>query len=127
VVFRPIVESTVRLANLTVGQPRDDRTRAGNDLPEIKADAKLRLATVPELGYQGITLNIGKSDAGKAAFGKDARVIQAFNLSLDREAITKVAFNGEFLPAINGSARRTLTTRASSRSRSATSPRPRSC
>ena len=45
-----------------------------------------------------MTVNIGKSDAGKAAFGKDARIIQAFSLSLDREAITKVAFNGEFMP-----------------------------
>jgi len=98
VVFRPIVESTVRLANLRSGSLEMIERALATDLPEIKADAKLRLATVPELGYQGITLNIGKSDAGKAAFGKDARVIQAFNLSLDREAITKVAFNGEFLP-----------------------------
>jgi len=97
-VFRPIVESTVRLANLRSGSLEMIERALATDLPEIKADAKLRLATVPELGYQGITLNIGKSDAGKAAFGKDARVIQAFNLSLDREAITKVAFNGEFLP-----------------------------
>ena len=98
VVFRPIVESTVRLANLRSGSLEMIERALATDLPEIKADAKLRLATVPELGYQGITVNIGKSDAGKAAFGKDPRVIQAFNLSLDREAITKVAFNGEFLP-----------------------------
>jgi peptide/nickel transport system substrate-binding protein len=98
VVFRPIVESTVRLANLKSGSLEMIERALATDLPEIKADAKLRLATVPELGYQGITVNIGKSDAGKVAFGKDARVIQAFNLSLDRDAITKVAFNGEFLP-----------------------------
>jgi peptide/nickel transport system substrate-binding protein len=98
VVFRPIVESTVRLANLKSGSLEMIERALATDLPEIKADAKLRLATVPELGYQGVTLNIGKSDAGKAAFGKDPRIIQAFNLSLDRDAITKVAFNGEFLP-----------------------------
>lgn len=98
VVFRPIVESTVRLANLRSGSLEMIERALATDLPEIKADVKLRLATVPELGYQGITVNIGKSEAGKAAFGKDARIIRAFNLSLDREAITKVAFNGEFLP-----------------------------
>jgi peptide/nickel transport system substrate-binding protein len=98
VVFRPIVESTVRLANLKAGSLEMIERALATDLPEIKADAKLKLATVPELGYQGVTLNIGKSDAGKAAFGKDPRVIQAFDLSLDRDAITKVAFNGEFLP-----------------------------
>ncbi|HEY1247259.1 MAG TPA: ABC transporter substrate-binding protein, partial [Hyphomicrobiaceae bacterium] len=68
------------------------------DLPEIRADAKLKVATVPELGYQGVTVNVGNGDAAKTAFGKDPRIIQAFSLSLDREAITKVAFNGEFLP-----------------------------
>jgi peptide/nickel transport system substrate-binding protein len=98
VIFRPVIESTVRLANLRSGSLEMIERALATDLPEIRADAKLKLATVPELGYQGITVNIGKSDAGKAAFGKDPRVIQAFSLSLDREAITKVAFNGEFLP-----------------------------
>ena len=98
VVFRPIEESTVRLANLKSGSLDMIERALATDLPAIRADAKLKVATVPELGYQGITLNIAKSDAGKAAFGKDPRIIQAFNLSLDREAITKVAFNGEFLP-----------------------------
>jgi peptide/nickel transport system substrate-binding protein len=98
VVFRPITESTVRLANLRSGSLEMIERALATDLPEIRADAKLKVATVPELGYQGITVNIGKSDAGKAAFGKDPRIIQAFSLSLDREAITKVAFNGEFLP-----------------------------
>jgi peptide/nickel transport system substrate-binding protein len=98
VVFRPITESTVRLANLKSGSLEMIERALATDLPDIRADAKLKVATVPELGYQGITVNIGKSDAGKAAFGKDPRIIQAFSLSLDREAITKVAFNGEFLP-----------------------------
>lgn len=98
VVFRPITESTVRLANLKSGSLEMIERALATDLPQIRADAKLKVATVPELGYQGITVNIGKSEAGKTAFGKDPRVIQAFSLSLDREAITKVAFNGEFLP-----------------------------
>jgi peptide/nickel transport system substrate-binding protein len=98
VVFRPVIESTVRLANLKSGSLEMIERALATDLPEIRADAKLKLATVPELGYQGVTLNIANGEAGKAAFGKDPRVIQAFSLSLDREAITKVAFNGEFLP-----------------------------
>src|SRR5262245_41013181 len=98
VVFRPVVESTVRLANLKSGSLEMIERALATDLPEIRADAKLKVATVPELGYQGVTVNVGKSEAGKTAFGKDPRVIQAFELSLDREAINKVAFNGEFVP-----------------------------
>jgi peptide/nickel transport system substrate-binding protein len=98
VVFRPVIESTVRLANLKSGSLEMIERALATDLPEIRADAKLKLATVPELGYQGVTVNVANGEAGKAAFGKDPRIIQAFSLSLDREAITKVAFNGEFLP-----------------------------
>ncbi|HEY7552528.1 MAG TPA: ABC transporter substrate-binding protein [Hyphomicrobiaceae bacterium] len=98
VVFRPIVDSTVRLATLKSGGLEMIERALATDLPEIRADTKLRLATVPELGYQGVTVNVGNGDAAKTAFGKDPRIIQAFSLSLDREAITKVAFNGEFLP-----------------------------
>jgi peptide/nickel transport system substrate-binding protein len=98
VVFRPITESTVRLANLKSGSLEMIERALATDLPEIRADPRLKLATVPELGYEGVTVNVGKSDAGKTAFGKDPRIIQAFSLSLDREAITRVVFNGEFLP-----------------------------
>jgi peptide/nickel transport system substrate-binding protein len=98
VVFRPIVNSTARLANLQSGSLEMIERALATDLPQIKADAKLKLATVPELGYQGVTLNVANGEAAKTAFGRDPRIIQAFSLSLDREAITKVAFNGEFLP-----------------------------
>ena len=97
VIFRPITESTVRLANLKAGSLDLIERALATDLKEIKADPKLRLATVPELGYQGITLNVGKSDAAKTSFA-DPRVQQALELSLDRKAITDVVFNGEFLP-----------------------------
>jgi peptide/nickel transport system substrate-binding protein len=98
VVFRPVIESTVRLANLKAGSLEMIERALATDLPEIRADAKLKVATVPELGYQGVTVNVGNGDAAKTAFGKDPRIVQAFSLSLDRDAITKVAFNGEFLP-----------------------------
>ena len=98
VVFRPIVESTVRPANLKAGSLEMIERALATDLPEIKADPKLKLATVPELGYQGVTLNIGKSDAGKSRLRQGSARHASLRSSLDREAITKVAFNGEFLP-----------------------------
>jgi len=97
VVFRPVTESTVRLANLKSGSLDLIERALATDLKEIKADPKLRVATVPELGYQGITLNVAKSDAAKTSFA-DPRVRQAFDLAIDRKAITEVVFNGEFLP-----------------------------
>jgi peptide/nickel transport system substrate-binding protein len=97
VIFRPVTDSTVRLANLKAGSLDLIERALATDLNDIKADPTLHLATVPELGYQGITLNVGKSDAAKTSFA-DPRVRAAFSFSIDRKAITDVVFNGEFLP-----------------------------
>ena len=97
VIFRPVTESTVRLANLKSGSLDLIERALATDIKEIKADPKLRLATTPELGYQGVTLNVGKSDAAKTSFA-DPRVQAAFELAIDRKTITDVVFNGEFLP-----------------------------
>jgi peptide/nickel transport system substrate-binding protein len=59
-----------------------------SDVPQVKGDPKLKLSTITELGYQGITINVGKSEqAQKNPLGKDPRVREAFELSLDREGI----------------------------------------
>ena len=55
------------------------------------------MSTAIELGYQGVTLNIGK-DKAKGPLSQSAKVRQALDLSIDREAINQVVFNGEFKP-----------------------------
>jgi peptide/nickel transport system substrate-binding protein len=65
-------------------------------MAQVKADPKLKSAAIVELGYQGITINVGKSDlAQKNPLGKDPRVREALELALDRDAIVKVAMEGE--------------------------------
>ena len=99
IVYRPIIESTVRLANLKSGSLDLIERALATDLKEIKADPKLKLATQIEIGYQGLTLNVGNGEAGKnGPFGKDARVRQALEASIDRKALSDVVFNGEVLP-----------------------------
>ncbi|MES3001952.1 MAG: ABC transporter substrate-binding protein [Pseudomonadota bacterium] len=96
VVFQPIVDATVRLANLRSGQLDFIERVAPADVASVKKDAKLGIARITELGYQGITINTGKSDlAQKNPLGKDPRVREAFELSLDRAGIVKVAMDGE--------------------------------
>lgn len=98
VIFRPITESSVRLANLKAGSLDLIERVLATDVKEIKADAKLKLAMQSEIGYQGITLNIGSGEMGKnGPFGKDGRVQQALELSIDREALNQVVYNGEAL------------------------------
>jgi peptide/nickel transport system substrate-binding protein len=65
-------------------------------MPALKGDPKVKAAKIVEIGYQGITINIGKSEESqKTALGKDPRVREAFELSLDRDAIVQVAMDGE--------------------------------
>jgi peptide/nickel transport system substrate-binding protein len=99
IVYRPVVESTVRLANLKSGSLDIVERALATDLKEIKADAKLKLATQTELGYQSLSLNIGQGEPGKTSpFAKSPKVGQALEAAIDRAAINQVVFNGEFLP-----------------------------
>ena len=99
VVYLPIVESTARLASLQSGQFELIERVNPSDVPALKKDSRFRVLPIVEIGYQGITFNVGKSDKAKSTpLGKDARVRQAFELSLDRQAIVQVAMDGEALP-----------------------------
>jgi len=99
IVFRPIVESTVRLANLKSGSLDLIERALATDLKEIRADPKLKVAAQISIGYTGLTLNLGNGEAGKnGPFGKDPRIRQALEASIDRKAISDVVFNGEVLP-----------------------------
>ena len=96
IVYQPIPDATVRLANLRSGQLDFIERLAPSDVPQLRNDNRFRIAKIVELGYQGITINVGKSDfAQKNPLGKDAKVREAFELSIDREALVKVAMEGE--------------------------------
>ncbi len=97
VVFLPIVDATVRLANLKSGGLDLIERLLATDIPAVKSDPNLKLSTAIELGYQGLTLNVGK-DKAKGPLSQSDKVRQALDLSIDRDAINQVVFNGEFRP-----------------------------
>src|SRR3954469_11167950 len=97
VVFLPIVDATVRLPNLKSGGLDLIERVLATDIKDVRADPRLKLSTAIELGYQGMTLNVGK-DKAKGPLSQSAKVRQALDLSIDREAINQVVFNGEFKP-----------------------------
>jgi peptide/nickel transport system substrate-binding protein len=97
VVFLPIVDATVRLANLKSGGLDLIERVLATDIKTVQADPKLKLATSPDLGYFGLTININK-DKSKGPLSQSEKVRQALDLSIDREAVNQVVFNGEFTP-----------------------------
>src|SRR3954467_15218565 len=97
VVYQPIVDATVRLANLKSGGLDLAERMLATDIKAIQADSRLKLSTAIELGYQGITLNIGK-DKAKGPLSQSAKVRQALDLSIDRGANNQGVVTGEFKP-----------------------------
>src|ERR1700742_2619458 len=75
IVYLPIVDATVRLANLKSGGLDLIERVLATDIKDVRADSNLKLSTAIELGYQGITLNIGH-DKNKGPLSQSAKVRQ---------------------------------------------------
>jgi peptide/nickel transport system substrate-binding protein len=96
VVYTPIPDATVRLANLKSGQLDFIERVASSDMEKLVAQKQLKTSRITEIGYQGITINIGKSEqAKKNPLGRDARVREAFELALDRQGLAQVVMDNE--------------------------------
>jgi peptide/nickel transport system substrate-binding protein len=98
IVFQPIPDSTVRLANLQSGQLDMIERLAATDLDTAKNDKRLKVETITGLGYQTLAVNLNNGPRAKNPLGQDKRVREALELSLDREALNQVVFNGLFTP-----------------------------
>src|SRR5436305_2573684 len=94
VVYLPISDDTVRLANLKSGGLDLIERALATDIKDIRADPKLKLASALWLGYMGIDVN----ERANNPLGKSAAVRQALDAAIDREALNQVVFNGEFVP-----------------------------
>jgi len=96
VVYTPIVDSTVRLANLKSGQFDIIERVASSDIEKLATDKRFKVARITEIGYQGVTVNVGKSDMAKTtALGKDPRVREALELAIDRQGLAQVVMDNE--------------------------------
>jgi peptide/nickel transport system substrate-binding protein len=96
--YLPIPDGSVRLANVRSGDLDIIEGVLATDMPSVEADAKLGHASAPQLGYLGLTINIGNGPRAKTPLGTDPRVRQALELSIDRDAIVQVINSGMAIP-----------------------------
>ena len=94
--FVPILDSTARLASLRSGDLHMIERASPTDLPQIRGDSRLKVAGVPELGYQMIPMNVNNGPKSKTL--GDVRVRQAIDLAIDREVLIQTVFNNEYIP-----------------------------
>ena len=96
VTYLPIPDNTVRLANLQSGALELVQTIEPDDLRQVNRNNRLRVSVSDELGYQGITYNIGNGPRAQTPFGQNPRVREAFELAIDRAAINQVVYEGQY-------------------------------
>jgi peptide/nickel transport system substrate-binding protein len=98
IMFLPIPDQSVRLANLQSGGLDMIERVAPSDLKQIEGNKQLKTASIVELGYQSININVGKGNGWHNPLGEDASVREALDLAIDRDALNQVVFEGQFQP-----------------------------
>jgi peptide/nickel transport system substrate-binding protein len=98
VIYQPMPDSTVLLANLRSGTVDLAERVLPTDIAQAKADPKLRIVTSPALGYEAITFNLGNGERAKSPIGQNKLLRQAFDAAIDRQALVDVVFNGMYTP-----------------------------
>jgi peptide/nickel transport system substrate-binding protein len=96
VIYLPIVDSSVRLANLKAGAVDLAEYIVPTDAPAVRADPKLRLVVSDNLGYQGTTFNLRHGPQAATPIGQNRLVRQAFELTIDRKALIQVVYSGMY-------------------------------
>ncbi len=104
-IFRIIPDDNVRLANLRSGDIDVMHLVAPTDAVSLRKEGRFELSRVAGLFYQSITINLhnknGKNmppvDLG-TPLANDPRVREALDLSIDREALNQVAWDGQYTP-----------------------------
>ncbi len=105
ITYMAISDSTVRFANLRAGALDLIERVLPTDIPAVRSDARLKLVLpTPPIAYTGITINLANTDQAKNPVGQNAKVRQALELSIDRDALNKVVFNGDYTPGNQWSA-----------------------
>jgi peptide/nickel transport system substrate-binding protein len=98
ITYVPIPDATVRLTNLKSGSLDLIERVLPTDFANLKQDSRFKTSSVTELGYQGITINTNNGPRAQQSALKDPRVREALELSIDRDALNQVVFEGLFQP-----------------------------
>jgi peptide/nickel transport system substrate-binding protein len=103
-VFRIITDDNVRLANLRSGDIDFMHQVTPTHASSLKKEGKFEVSSVTGVAYTGITINLrnknGKPPAVPGDLGtplaNDPRVREALELSIDREALNQVVWEGQY-------------------------------
>lgn len=105
VIFQVITDQSAMATDLESGQIQAADVIAPQDVAAVKANSATTIVSNDSLGYQGIDINVGNVHGSLKTYGTASNPFaqhpalrQAFELSLNRDQINKVAFDGQFTP-----------------------------
>jgi peptide/nickel transport system substrate-binding protein len=107
IVYKPITSAPAAAAALKAGDIQVLTQVGATELPAVQQDSSLRVISKPQLGWFGIIINIGNTNgAGNAPYtnvgtplASSAKLRQAFEEAIDRNALNRVVFTGLVQPS----------------------------
>ncbi len=105
-IFRIITDDNVRLANLRSGDIDFMHLVNPTHAASLRKEGKFDVSSVPGIGYSAFNVNLrnknGKPPAAPGDLGtplaNDPRVREALELTIDREALNQVVWEGQYTP-----------------------------
>lgn len=105
VTFQVITDPSAMAADLQSGDIQVGYQIAPQDVKTLQGDSGIRVISQNSLGYEGLDFNVGNvhgslNAPGRAdnPFAQHPQLREAFELSLNRDQINKVVFDGQYTP-----------------------------
>jgi peptide/nickel transport system substrate-binding protein len=105
ITFEVVTDQSTMAADLASGQIQLGEQIAPQDVPSLKNNPAVTLEAQNSLGYEGIDINTGNVNGSLKPYGTannpfatHPTLREAFELSLNRAQLTKVAFDGLYAP-----------------------------
>ncbi|MEZ5779496.1 MAG: ABC transporter substrate-binding protein [Paracoccaceae bacterium] len=99
VTFLPIPDDSVRLLSLRSGDLDMIERVSPTDINAVEEDPNLTLVRGPSVAYDLISINVAHTDQANNPLGQDERVRKALELSIDRNALNQIVYDGLFVPS----------------------------
>lgn len=94
VTYKFITDPNIRAANLRSGDVNAAERLNASDVPQLKADSKLKILDTATIAYYALDINVDPTKSANP-LAKSAELRKAFELSLNRKAINDVVFAGQ--------------------------------
>jgi len=100
VTYKIVSDPTVRTANLRAGGVNVAERINASDVPNLQTDSNITLQKVSTIAYETLSINVDPTTS-HSPLATSPQLRSAFEMSIDRNALNKVVFNGEAVPDCN--------------------------